>query len=420
MRTRTGWLALLLTAGVALAPTGVRGQETPPEDPPIPVPLGHERMDKGGLFVFGEFVIMRMTNPLKEQVIATRGFEDVDGSITADVNGTLIEPIGGQPIVIPGTPAPGTFYGSQAPALDANAAAGPRSYQPGFRLGLGWRFRDGSAVEFSWLRLTDFNYGSVASILSRDAVQPATAAAGIGQLLENTFLFSPVFNFPNEFAGAFNKLAVGNPLAAFGIWNGASVETIQFIQRFSVYDITYRVPIFETDYCRCYGLVGPRHTYLWENFKWRVVSESFDGTSNQDWVALYSNVVSNQLYGIDVGLGSDWYIGHGFAVSLEARAVGNADIVHEIARYERADFFIESKQAKHDYTFSPELDAKVDVWWYPIEGVQIRAGYELMNFFETVSSPQPVSFNYGAPAPAYSRHTYRYIDGFSLGIGFIF
>jgi hypothetical protein len=419
MRTRTGWLALLLTAGMALTPAGVRGQETPPEDPEVPLPLGHERMDKGGLFVFADFVIMRMTNPLREQVIATRGFEDVDGSITADVNGTLIQTTAG-PIIQPGPIAPGTFYGSGAPALDAIEAGGPRSYQPGFRVGLGWRFRDGSAVEFSWLRLTDFEYSAVASILSQTAVQPATAAAGIGALLENTFLFSPVFNFPNEFAGAFNKLAIGNPLAAYGIWNGASVESIEFIQRLSVYDITYRVPIFETDYCRCYGLVGPRHIDLWENFKWRTVSESFDGTSNQDDVALYTNIVSNQLYGVDVGLGSDWYLGHGFAISLEARVVANADIVHEIAKYERADFYIQSKNAKRDFLFSPEIDGTVNVWWYPIEGVQVRAGYDIINLFDTMSSPQPVSFNYGGLDPAYSRNTYRLIDGFSLGVGFIF
>jgi hypothetical protein len=420
MGTRTGWLALLLTAGIALAPTGVRGQELPPEDPPMPLPLGHDRMDKGGFYAFGEFVMFRMTNPLKEQVIAVRGFEDVDGSITADVNGTLIQPIGGPPIIQPGTAAPGTFYGSLIPALDANQAAGPRSYQPGWRLGLGWRFRDGSALEFSWMSLTEAQYPAVASVLGPLAVQPATAAAGIGQLLENTFLFSPVFNFPNEYAGAFNKLAIGNPLAAFGIWNGASVMSISFLQRYQQYDITYRVPIFETDYCRCYGLIGPRHVSIWENFKWRTVSEDFLGNAGQDDVALYSNIVSNQLYGVDIGLGSDWYLGHGFAISLEARVTGAVDIVHEIAKYERADFEIESKRAKRDYTFSPEIDASVQVWWYPIEGVQIRAGYDIMNFFETISSPQPVSFNYGGLDPAYSRHTYRFMDGFNIGIGFIF
>jgi hypothetical protein len=70
MRSKTGWSALLLAAGVALAPTGARAQtgdaalagwptEPPPlppvfrgqmgvdklEDPAIPIPLGHPRMD---------------------------------------------------------------------------------------------------------------------------------------------------------------------------------------------------------------------------------------------------------------------------------------------------------------------------------------------------------------------------------------
>src|SRR5438105_13271306 len=92
MRTRTGWLALLLTAGVALAPTGGRGQEVPPADPVFPLPLYHDRPEKGGLYVDGEFVFFKQTNPLRPQPIATRGLLDFDGSITADLTGQLLLP----------------------------------------------------------------------------------------------------------------------------------------------------------------------------------------------------------------------------------------------------------------------------------------------------------------------------------------
>src|SRR5207248_5148505 len=132
------------------------------------------------------------------------------------------------------------FYGSGREALNTNQVSGPGSYEPGFRLTTGWRFKDGSAIELSWLRLNETKYNAVASLV------PETLKPGL--LLEETFLFSPVFNYPFEFGGAPDKLALGNPLAAFGIWNGADVMSLSFVQRTSIYDITYRVPIYQSDY----------------------------------------------------------------------------------------------------------------------------------------------------------------------------
>lgn len=411
MRIRTGWLGWLVTAGVVLAPSGVRGQEVPPADPVFPLPLYHSRPEKGGFYAAGEFVFFRQDNPLKNQPIAVRGILDFDGSITADLNGVTIEPLNGPPIIAPGVPMVGTFIGSGTVALNATDASGPLSYEPGFRLTTGWKFAGGAAVEFSWMSLVETKYNAVATLV------PPTLNAGT--LLQETFLFSPVFNFPNDFAGPQQKLALGNPNAAYGIWNGASVMSIDFVQRYSQYDITSRIPVWETDCCRCYGLVGPRYINMWERFRWRTVSEGFDGASNQSDVALYSNVVSNQMYGVDVGIGTEWYLGHGFSLSVDGRAAGMIDFVREIVKYERADFAIGNKRSKHDYTFVPELQASFDVWWYPIEGIQIKVGYELMGFFDTISSPQPVSFNYGGLDVGYSR-TSRFFDGFHAGIGFIF
>ena len=42
-----------------------------------------------------------------------------------------------------------------------------------------------------------------------------------------------------------------------------------------------------------------------------------------------------------------------------------------------------------------------------------------MSFFNTVSAAHPVSFNYGSLDPTYQQ-TYRFFDGFNVGIGFIF
>jgi hypothetical protein len=412
MRTWTGWLASLLTAGVILMPSGVNGQEVPAlSDPEVPLPLYHSRPETGGFYTAAEFIFFRQTNPLKAQEIAVRGILDFDGSITAALNSHQVNVSGNLPIVAPGAPVVGNFLGSGAPALFANDAGGPGTYEPGFRLTAGWRFSDGVAVEFSWLGLNEAKFQASASL--------TPPGLNGGPLLVNTFLFAPVFNFPNNFAGEPQKLALGNPNAAYGIWDASSQMSISFVQRFSEYDITTRLPMFETDYCRCYGLIGPRYASLWENFKWRTVSQSFDGTAGETDAAIYSNVVSNQMYGVFFGAGSDWWLGHGLSISLDVRAAGLIDFAHLIARYQLGDFSIESKRARRDYSFVPEFDGSLNLWWYPTAGVQIRFGYNLMTFFDTFSSADPVSFNYGGLDPTYNKQ-FRYFDGFNAGIGFIF
>jgi hypothetical protein len=413
MRTRTGWLALLLTAGVALAPTGVRGQEVPPADPAVPLPLYHDRPERGGFYFDSEFVYFRQTNPLKHQEIAVRGLVDFDGSITADLNGTLLTPPGMPPIIVPGSPSVGKFIGSAAPALFADdvAAGKPETYEPGFRMGLGWRFADGTTVDVSWMSLAEARYSAVATL-----VPPGLNA---GPLLADSFLFSPVFNFPNDFAGQPQKLAIGNPNAAYGIWNAASVMSLSFTQRFDQYDLTVRTPWLENDCCRWYGLVGIRHTFMWERFLWRTVAEDFNGQSVASDAADFINITSNQLYGPDFGTYFELYLGHGFALSFEGRVAPLLDFVREIDKYQREDFAIGHKRNIRDYQFVPELQGSVNVWWYPIEGVQIRFGYEIMAFFDTIASPDPVSFDYSALNPSW-KHTNRFLDGFNAGIGFIF
>jgi hypothetical protein len=60
------------------------------------------------------------------------------------------------------------------------------------------------------------------------------------------------------------------------------------------------------------------------------------------------------------------------------------------------------------------------LWWYPVEGVQVRIGYDAMGFFNTVSSPYPVNFNYSLGQNLWRDGTFRFIDGVNLGVGFIF
>jgi hypothetical protein len=408
----------LLAAGLtALTAGAVRAQDYTAPDPVFPLPLYHDRPELGGFYASGEFLFMRQTNPLKHQVIAFRGLVDFDGSVIADLNGTTFVPTGGgQRIIVPGNVVPGTFIGSGAVALSSDDAHGPQTYEPGFALTLGWRFRSGVAVEIQWWHLFEAKYAAVATL-----VPPNLQA---GQNLEDTFLFSPVFNFPNDFAGPPQKIALGNPFAVYGIWNGASIMSEQFTQRFEQFDVTGRIPLYENDCDRCYGIIGPRLVWFWERFQWRTVSQDFNGQATQADVALYSNIVSNRLYGVHIGGGNEYRLGDTpigtFSVSIDLQAAALLDVIKERAKYERADFAIAAQRARTEYKAVPELQGQINLWWYPIEGIEMRLGYDAMGFFNTVSSPYPVDFNYGRLNGGWRDNTFRFVDGLNAGIGFIF
>ncbi len=244
MRRKTIRGAWLLAACMALAPAVAKGQSTGPDyapaDPQLPVPLGSTRPEDGGLFLTAEFTYFRWNNPLQNQPIAMRGFLVTDNSLAS--------------VGIPS----GTFLGSGTPALNVNNLTGQDSYQPGFLVGGGWKFGDGSAVSFSYMRLTEASYRAAATGAAPDGL-------GSGSNSADSFLYAPVYNFPPQLAGAANKIfipafpllaATGiNPTPinsvssqfAFGTWNGASIMSESYLMRFQQWDITYRKPVYETD-----------------------------------------------------------------------------------------------------------------------------------------------------------------------------
>jgi hypothetical protein len=362
-------------------------------DPIWPLPLNNH-LDDGGLFAAGKYVMYRQSNDLKNQRVASQGLVDFDGSITG---------------------TPGTFIGTGNEALNVKDASGPGSYQPGFTTELGWRFRDGSTLTGSWMFITYTHYNHAATLA------PPQLNAGTPPVFANTFLYSPVFGFPSDFSGPPNKVALGDASATFGIWNAASVMVIDFQQKAQQWELTYRKPIYDTECFRCSGLIGPRFFWIWERFYWRASDiDSTGNTSLQD-IAIYTNIVSNRMYGIHAGFSNEWYIGKGFATQLDIQGAVFMDSVKERAKYETGlkHFGAANKRSVHDWTTVPEFQVTPSVMWYPIEGVQINVGYDIFGFFNTVASPEPISFNYGALDPKWSR-TFRLFDGFTAGIAFIF
>jgi hypothetical protein len=79
-----------------------------------------------------------------------------------------------------------------------------------------------------------------------------------------------------------------------------------------------------------------------------------------------------------------------------------------------------SKGSARAFHLVPNANAAVNLWWYPIEGVQIRAGYTLMTYFNTRSMRDPVGFNYSDIDPVYDVKFFRLIHGLNVGIGLFF
>jgi len=190
--------------------------------------------------------------------------------------------------------------------------------------------------------------------------------------------------------------------------------------RFSAWDITFRIPAFETDYSRSYGLAGGRFDWIWERFGWITTDYDVNGASGPQDSASYVNIMSQRMYGPFIGIGQELYLGNSLAVSLDGSAATLLDVIKERAFYVLGDGSTESKRARDDYAIVPNLNASVNLWWYPIEGMQVKVGYDIYTFFNTQYMQQPVGFNAGGPDPSYKALPFRMVHGLHVGVGYAF
>jgi len=262
MRNRWIITGLLVAAGLL---TGARPAAAQPtawdvsgnDCAPVWAPIGTYQHDGSGWYTSIEFMIMKTQRIVGDQLIAVRGFVVTTG--TPDFPG------GASPIT-PGITgfAPGTFLGSGTEAL-RSGQLGRSTWQPGYRLTLGYRLENGWNFSASWLHLFDAQYTGGAGFQGPSFTTPG----GNGQ---NLFLFAPVYNFGHLFQGQnpFPPIPFFvNPTA--GIWNAATDMTIKFTQRFDKYTLAGRFPVFETENARTYAIAGGRLDWLWERFEWRTV-----------------------------------------------------------------------------------------------------------------------------------------------------
>jgi hypothetical protein len=288
---------------------------------------------------------------------------------------------------------------------------------------VGYRFNSGSALEANYMHLVSARYSANASLIPTNYFGLA-----LSPILADSFLFAPFFNLPPEFAGPNTELAIGNPGAAFGIFNGAINMQISFTQRYDEFNVRGRTPWYQDECSRVYVYAGARFAWIWEEFRLRAVGANFNGTSLPEDVGSYSNTVSNRMYGPFLGIGAERYIGRGFGLGLEIEGATLVDVVKERAFVQNGDRdsatrtapFVRVKKAATAFAMVPEAAANAQLTWYPIEGIQVRAGYNFMSFFNTVAAKNPIAFDARSFEPDWGNRAVRFLDGFNFGVGFIF
>ena len=110
----------------------------------------------------------------------------------------------------------------------------------------------------------------------------------------------------------------------------------------------------------------------------------------------------------------------GFSASLDAQAALYINFAKERASYELGDRSQTATRNRNTYTIVPGAQVNFNLWWYPIDAISVRVGYNALALFNTIASPEPVDFNYGALAPGYVKGYIRTIDGLNAGISFVF
>lgn len=365
----------------------------------VPIPTGNPGTH--GFYTFLEFMSLTQTWTMGKQTVAYRGLVDSRGLITG---------------------VPGTYIGSGVAAV-STADFPRRTWQPGYNIGIGYKLDDGTSISLSYMTLLDQSYHTGATLAS-----PFFRSQGN---LSDTFLTAGVYNFPPQYAGPLVKTTFDDTNANgtadpgeggnfYGIWNGASVMDIQYDQRFTEWQLGARVPMFQTEYSRIYALAGGRFDWFFERFQWYTVSYDVSGQAGPRDSVNYQNTLSQRMYGPYIGCGHEVYMGSRMSLSLDVTAAALINIAKERAKYELGSQEIQNKLSRNEISFVPSFTANLNLWWYPIEGVQMRAGYNIWTYFNTLNMKEPIGFNYSSIDPAYQVQVFRMVHGINVGLGLFF
>lgn len=455
MSSRTRWLltlsvALLATPAWAQPQNGTTNLGSPVTEWPIPLMWGDR--DEG--FYFGaEAGMWRLNNPLRNQTVARRGFRDLDGSLRGNPAGGVINifdtatpPNYFTTLFIERGPA-GGVYGSGDVAMSTRDVDRDL-FQPGARLTLGYRFRNGVALEVSYLGVTKARNNATTGIVPR----------GFNGDPDNTFLFSDVYNFSPYFAGPLRDVisdvytppippgigdggnlglgAVpadlqtfgGFVLPAYGITNGAEYYAESFVMGFHTAELNLRVPVLQVEGTRTYWTGGFRYISHLEKFRLQVEDLGFDnagGTdanvSQPDWALRYTVKQKNMYYGLQTGVGGEAYLFNGFAVSLDAKVGVLAEPSRTTTVLQRLDLEsgIGVKRTNNQVNMAAMFEGGAYLWWYAHEGITFRVGYEYLGILGARRLTEPMTYDWGA-LNVRARNTFLSLDGITAGVSFVF
>jgi hypothetical protein len=379
-----------LSTGTAPITSGEDGGFQVAQNAAIPAHLPTGKAGDSGFYFGMEFVSLMQTRAIGNQTIARYGFYDLTGEVTGK---------------------PGSLVGGGAEAINPSMFK-DKTFQPGARVEIGYRFDDGSRIFANWLQLYDAHYTIGASqIPPLYRTRPDLA---------DTFVSSPVYSFNSFFGGAQGKVTGVPDTAVFGIWNAATQMDVKFTQRFEQAQFGGRVPMFMTDYSRVYGTGGFQFNWFFERFQWRTVSSDQAGNFTPQNVAFYTNTLSQRLYGPFLGCGHEIFVANQFSLSCDLTGGLLMDVDKKRVKYILGDRTVQSKWGEDGFRLVPNANIAFDLWWYPIEGVQMRIGYQAMTFYNTEYMLDPVGFNFGNISPAYRFKAFRLVHGFNAGIGFFF
>jgi hypothetical protein len=400
MRLRFFFGAIIAVATAFASTTPIHaqglGEYYVPSTPSLNAPIPTSNPRGAGFYTAFEFYYMAQTRSIGNQVIARAGFFDASGLITG---------------------TPGTFVGSGTPAL-TTADIGKTSYAPGWSVTMGWKGEGGVQAYAKYMQLADVSYTAGASLIRRNFQSRPD--------LSDSFITAPVFNFPSDYAGPSLDTGFDSTLTSagntYGIWNAADEMTIRLRQRFATAEIGGKTPLLETEYSRVYGTGGLRFSWFFERFTWRTVDRDANGAAGPSDSANYTNTLSQRLYGPFIGCGHEVYAGNMLALDLGVSAGGLIGLVKERVKYKLGDpvFPTSAKRSTNQFTFVPNINADLNAVCYPIEGVQIRLGYNFMSYFNTERMSNPVAFDFGNLDPRNGTQTIRILHGFNFGVGLFF
>ncbi len=344
-----------------------------------------------------EYVMFAQTRAIGNQTIARYGFYDLIGLTSGK---------------------PGAIVGSGREAINPNMFRGQPTFSPGFSVEIGYRFDDGTKIFANYTQLYDAHYSIGASTVPPHYAVPFGPGNQI--TLADSFVSSPVYSFNSFFAGPAGKVTGASDNSVYGIWNAASQMDVKFTQRYQGAQIGTRVPALMTDYSRVYGIGGAQFSWFFERFQWRTVASPQDGNVTPQDAANYTNTLSQRMYGPFVGCGHEIFVANQFSLSCDLTGALLLNVDKERAKYKLGDDTVASKWGDQNFRLTPNANIAVNAWWYPIEGVQMRIGYQAMTFYNTLYMINPVGFNFGNIAPQYEFKAFRLVHGFNLGIGFFF